>query len=106
MCVERVRARGEAGVINEQPAPENADDFPVPAPAPAALPPPCLSHSPIHLKMDCSVTWTNTLLRAAINTFCQKLQARPDVSSITIYIKQRAFYDCLSKAGLLRLCRR
>lgn len=66
----------------------------------------CLSHSPIHLKMDCSVTWTNTLLRAAINTFCQKLQARPDVSSITIYIKQRAFYDCLSKAGLLRLCRR
>lgn len=58
----------------------------------------------IHLKMDCSVTWTNTLLRAAINTFCQKLQAAPDMSSITIYIKQRAFYDCQSEAGLLRLC--
>lgn len=61
-------------------------------------------HSLIHLKMDCSVTWTNTLLRAAINTFCQKLQASPDMSSITIYIKQRAFYDCQSEAGLLRLC--
>lgn len=55
----------------------------------------------IHLKMDCSVTWTNTLLRAAINTFCQKLQAVADMPSITIYIKQRAFYDCQSEAGLL-----
>lgn len=63
-----------------------------------------LFHTLIHLKMDCSVTWTNTLLRAAINTFCQKLQASPDVSSITIYIKQRAFYGCQSEAGLLRLC--
>lgn len=59
----------------------------------------CLYRSDIHLKMDCSVTWTNTLLRAAINTFCQKLQAVPDMPSITIYIKQRAFYDFQSKAG-------
>lgn len=64
---------------------------------------PCLSLPRIHLKMDCTVTWTNTLLRAAINSFCQKLQAGPDMSSITIYIKQRAFYDCQSQAALLWL---
>lgn len=85
---------------------EIADDFPVEAPPPAASSAASvsLSHPLIHLKMDCSVTWTNTLLRAAINTFCQKLQALPDMSSITIYIKQRAFYGCQSEAGLLRLC--
>lgn len=44
----------------------------------------------IHLKMDGSVTWTNTSLREAINSFCQKLHAERDNSSITIYIKQRA----------------
>lgn len=59
-----------------------------------------LPHTLIHLKMDCTVTWTNTLLRAAINTFCQKLQAVPDGSSITICIKQRAFYDCQSDTAL------
>lgn len=84
---------------------EIADDFPVEVPPhPPLTASVSLSHSLIHLKMDCSVTWTNTLLRAAINTFCQKLQASPDVSSITIYIKQRAFYGCQSEAGLLRLC--
>lgn len=65
---------------------------------------PCLCCFHIHLKIDCSVTWANTLLRAAINTFCQKLQPVPDISSITIYIKQRAFYDYQLKKVLLWLC--
>ena len=58
--------------------------------------------SAIHLKMDCSVTWTNTSLRAAINTFRQKLHTVPDVSSITICIKQRAFYMTASQGAVAR----